>query len=228
MLCSMQTQAQTFLGNLQKQTAGEGKVTVRQSAEIDKLVNTVNLKASSTPQAPQTAATPTGKAPQSADTPQAKPHVKETEHPAHQTEQKTHPTEQKTHPTEQKAHPTEQKAPKTAPQTKADDTEATAQQPAVNTGKKVMRNSYKVTGYRIQVFSGGNSRADREKANRIGDAIKVKYPDEPVYVHFYSPRWICRVGNYRSYDEARKMLANIKAMGYPQACIVKGKITVAY
>ena len=98
----------------------------------------------------------------------------------------------------------------------------------VDTSKKMMRNSRKVTGYRIQAYSGGNSRADREKANRIGNDIKMKYPDQPVYVHFYSPRWICRVGNFRSYGEAEQILRGIKAMGYKQACIVKGKITVAY
>ena len=88
--------------------------------------------------------------------------------------------------------------------------------------------SYKVNGYRVQVFAGGNSRNDRLKAERIGNAIKMRYPDQPVYVHFYSPRWICRVGNFRSLEEARKMLAKVKAMGYRQACLVKGKITVQY
>lgn len=92
--------------------------------------------------------------------------------------------------------------------------------------KKVMRNGYKVTGYRVQAFAGRNSKADRIKAESIGNAIKMKYPDQPVYVHFYSPRWICRVGNYRSYEEAVKMLKLVKAMGYSAATIVKGQITV--
>ena len=83
-----------------------------------------------------------------------------------------------------------------------------------------------VMGYRVQVFSGGNSGADKQKAERTGSAIKQLYPDLPVYVHFYSPRWICRVGNFRTYDEAAHVLKNIKSMGYPQACIVKGKISV--
>lgn len=100
--------------------------------------------------------------------------------------------------------------------------------PTVNTGKKVMLNSRKITGYRIQVFSGGNSREDRQKAESIGSTIKVKYPGLPVYVHFYSPRWICRAGNFRTYQEAENVLKELKSMGYKQACIVKGKITVAY
>lgn len=98
--------------------------------------------------------------------------------------------------------------------------------PTVDMRKKVMRNSYKVPGYRVQAFAGRNSKADRIKAESVGNAIKIKYPDQPVYVHFYSPRWICRVGNYRSYEEASKMLHLIKAMGYTSATIVKGQISV--
>ena len=56
--------------------------------------------------------------------------------------------------------------------------------------------------------------------------IKAKYPNLPVYVHFYSPSWKCRVGNFRSYEEANKVLKQMKALGYSSACIVKGKITV--
>ncbi|EFC74588.1 sporulation and cell division repeat protein [Segatella buccae D17] len=92
--------------------------------------------------------------------------------------------------------------------------------------KKVMRGSYKVTGYRVQAYAGGNSRNDRQKAEQIGNAIKMKYPTQPVYVHFYSPRWICRVGNFRSYEEAARMLEQVRAMGYKSAIVVKGKITV--
>lgn len=95
--------------------------------------------------------------------------------------------------------------------------------PIVDMRKKVMRGSYKVTGYRVQAFAGGNSRNDRLKAEQTGNAIKMKFPDQPVYVHFYSPRWICRIGNFRSLVEAKKMLAKIRAMGYRQACLVKGK-----
>lgn len=98
----------------------------------------------------------------------------------------------------------------------------------VNTSKKILRNARKVTGYRVQAYSGGNSRADRQRAESIGNAIKSRFPDLPIYVHFYSPRWICRVGNFRTYGEANEVLKEIKSMGYSQACIVKGKITVAY
>ena len=91
-----------------------------------------------------------------------------------------------------------------------------------------MKNSYKTMGFRVQAYAGGNSRSDRQKAEQIGENIKANIPGEPVYVHFYSPRWICRVGNYRTYEEAHQMLLAIRKLGYTQASIVKGKITVQY
>ena len=94
--------------------------------------------------------------------------------------------------------------------------------------KKVMKNSYTVTGYRVKAFTGGNTRSDRQAAENVGNAIKRRFPEQPIYVHFYSPRWICRVGNFRTYEEAHAMLVEIREMGYKQASIVKGKISVQY
>ena len=93
--------------------------------------------------------------------------------------------------------------------------------------KKIMK-GVKVAGYRVQVFAGGNTRKDRVKAERIGSEIKSLFPGVPVYVHFYSPRWICRMGNYRTYEEAHAVLERVKNNGYQSAIIVKGKITVQY
>ena len=94
--------------------------------------------------------------------------------------------------------------------------------------KKVMRRSYKIDGYRVQVFAGGNSRNDKTKAQQIGNKVKQAIPEQPVYVHFYSPRWICRMGNFRTYEEANSVLRQIQKLGYKEACIVSGKITVSY
>ena len=93
--------------------------------------------------------------------------------------------------------------------------------------QKILRGQ-KVMGYRVQAFAGGNSRKDRQQAEQVRNNIKSHYPNVPVYVHFYSPRWICRVGNYRTYEEAHEMLVSLRALGFEQATIVKGKITVAH
>ena len=103
----------------------------------------------------------------------------------------------------------------------------TATPDTIDTRKKVMK-GYKINGFRVQVFAGGNSRNDRVKAERTGNEIKSLFPEEPVYVHFYSPRWICRMGNYRTYEEAHAILRSVRELGYQSAIIVKGKITVQY
>ena len=108
--------------------------------------------------------------------------------------------------------------------------ESSASEPSdmpVDNTKKIMK-GYKVNGYRVQAFAGGNTRKDRILAEQTGDRIKDSFPEVPVYVHFYSPRWICRVGNYRTYEEAHQMLVSLRNQGFTQATIVKGKITVQY
>ena len=99
---------------------------------------------------------------------------------------------------------------------------------ALNTTTTTVANTHKVMGYRVQAFAGGNSRKDRQMAEQIRNDIKSHFANVPVYVHFYSPRWICRVGNYRTYEEAHQMMVNLQKLGYKQASIVKGKITVQY
>ena len=83
---------------------------------------------------------------------------------------------------------------------------------------------YKTTGYRVQVFAGGNTRDDRQKATEIGRSMETLFPGDAVYVHFYSPRWICRIGNFLTYEEAHERMLEIRKLGYSSATIVKGKI----
>lgn len=153
--------------------------------------------------------------------PVAKPVAKTTTSPTQNTTANT----EKTAEEEKKEEPKERVALK--PDMPKTETES-GTEVEVDMSKKVMRNSYKVTGFRVQAFAGGNTREDKRKAEEARDKIKRAYPSEPVYVHFYSPRWICRVGNYRTQEEANRMLRNIRNLGYRQAVVVKGKITVQY
>ena len=116
----------------------------------------------------------------------------------------------------------------TAPSVSSTGEDVETEETTPDFSKKVMRGGVKVNGYRVQAFAGGNSRKDRQEAEATGNAIKSHFADVPVYVHFYSPRWICRVGNYRTYEEAHQRLVQLRNLGYSQASIVKGKITVQY
>lgn len=146
---------------------------------------------------------------------------------AQQAQQQQGSDSQQQTPTPTQTKPTEP-APKEHISTTSPTTENPDMAPVVDTRKKVMRNSYKTQGYRIQVFSGGNSRIDRQKAETAGAVMKSNFPKEPIYVHFYSPSWKCRMGNYKTVEEARALLAKVKKLGYNQACIVKGTISVQY
>lgn len=214
--------AQTYLEHLQQNTPGLGKVTVTQSKAIDELVNgkaiPQDVKDKKSPQDTK------DKNDNNNHTTKTSPSY--TPNKTSETQKKLTPDSVKKaeHHEAQAEKPTQHEMPAKNTENSKEENET----PVVDMRKKVMRQSYKVQGYRVQAYAGGNSRNDRLKAEQIGNAIKMKYPDQPVYVHFYSPRWICRIGNYRSLAEAKKMLAKVRAMGYKQACLVKGKITVQY
>lgn len=229
---AIQVNAQTFTQHIQQKQPGKGSVTVTQSKEIDNLVNGVTQRKGE-PAKPAATATPSPPAKPSA---QATPSPKKTQQdngqhyigqPMHSNPPAASSKEQET-AREEERKKTADKAAEEKRRTEAGKQEAEEEMsiPTVDMRKKVMRNARKVTGYRVQAYAGGNTRADKQRAQHIGDAIKMKYPEQPIYVHFYSPRWICRVGNFRSYGEASKMLKAVKAMGYKGATIVKGKITV--
>lgn len=209
---TIHSEAQSFLDHLQKKEPGKASVKVSQSKDIDELVNgKVKITITTLPQAPTTSKS------KQDDKPSIHPL---TPHKQDKTTDKT--KEDRNNKQENSAKTTERRA------TKEDTSTFELDIPTIDMRKKVMRKSYKINGYRVQAFAGGNSRADRLRAESIRDNIKQVLPNEPIYVHFYSPRWICRVGNYRSYEEAARILKQVKGLGYKQACIVREKITVQY
>lgn len=189
----------TFTERLQQKKPNQGTITIHQDKEIDELVNGPQVKMAK----PDNNVAPVVPA-------------------------KPDPIQKKAEHDNRKANEQTEKPKKTNEQTAKSVTNETDGQQEPDGQKKLLRNAYKVNGYRVQAFAGGNSRTDRQKAEQTGNNIKVLFPDVPVYVHFYSPRWICRVGNYRTYEEAHQMLSELRKLGYKQASIVKGKITVQY
>lgn len=209
---TIHSEAQSFLDHLQKKEPGKASVKVSQSKDIDELVNgKVKIAITTLPQAPTTTKS------KQDDKPSIHPLT-----PQKQDKITDKTKEDRNNKQESSAKATERRA------TKEDTSTFELDIPTIDMRKKVMRKSYKINGYRVQAFAGGNSRADRLRAESIRDNIKQVLPNEPIYVHFYSPRWICRVGNYRSYEEAARILKQVKGLGYKQACIVRGKITVQY
>lgn len=93
----------------------------------------------------------------------------------------------------------------------------------------VLGQRVRANGYRIQVFSGGNSRGAKNEAMMIGKRVKGIFPDIMVYTQFVSPHWQCRVGDFRTYEEANDMFMRLKeTQSFKEAVIVKSKINVYY
>ena len=205
--CLLAASAQTtFTQRLQKSNAGEGKVTVTQSKEIDDLVN----------------------GPQDVVTTPAKQNTQNNQNnPSNQNTQSIPKTPMSLNPQQPQTQQNQQTQQTQRPEVSTQP-EATVDTTFTTEPRKKILKGYKVNGYRVQVFAGGNSRDARVKAERTGREINSLFPGEPVYVHFYSPRWICRMGNYRTYEEAHQILNAVKKLGYNSAIIVKGKITVPY
>lgn len=85
----------------------------------------------------------------------------------------------------------------------------------------------KVRGYRVQVYFGGNQRADQEKAQRIGNKVENMFPELRAYTTFESLHWRCRMGDFTNYEDASAYMHKIKAKGIAGAMVVKSEIYVS-
>ena len=85
----------------------------------------------------------------------------------------------------------------------------------------------KSRGYRVQVYAGNNSRVARQEANDMAELIKTEFPELPVYAFFQPPRWLCRVGDYRSIEEADESMRRLRATGkFKEVSIVREQINI--
>lgn len=96
--------------------------------------------------------------------------------------------------------------------------------------KKTSSNSGKVLktrGFRVQVYAGNNSRAAREAAMYVAEKVKKEFPDMPVYTYFQPPRWLCRVGDFKSIEEAHVAMRKLKSTGeFKETAIVREQINI--
>lgn len=191
--------AQTFLEDIQKQEAGQGTITVKESSDIDDLVN---------------GKTPINVAPPKENKVQSQVKVEV-------------PNKDKDDVAKNNETTVEKKEKRIVKKKVEEPTETDDENAPTIARKKIVKGGKKVNGYRVQVCTGNNTREGKQKAQSAGQRVKAKYPSLPVYVHFVTPRWICQVGNFSDRKDAEKVLSGIRGMGYTGACIVAGKITVS-
>ena len=112
---------------------------------------------------------------------------------------------------------------------RVDSTSTTRHRNGADPVKESNRPRYRTQGYRIQVFTGGNDRATKRAAQEMKTKIQSHFPELSVYIHFQSPRWVCRVGDFLSREEAQHYVKLIRKKRLsPEAAIVKSPILRAY
>lgn len=87
---------------------------------------------------------------------------------------------------------------------------------------EVMRRTYVVQGYRIQVMSSNN----REMVLKAKSDLLKFYPNEQSYLLYQSPNFRLLFGNYPTYNEAKSIKAELESFFGNTVLIVPSKIEV--
>lgn len=97
----------------------------------------------------------------------------------------------------------------------------------VSTNTAEPQRTLKARGFRVQVYAGNNSRQARNEANHVAQKVKEEFPDMPVYTYFQPPRWLCRVGDFKSVEEAHVAMRKLKGTGnFKEVSIVREQINI--
>ncbi len=87
----------------------------------------------------------------------------------------------------------------------------------------------KSSGYRVQAYAGNNTRQAKNEAYPVASRVKEYFPELTVYTSFNPPRWLCRVGDFRSIEEADAMMRQLKSTGvFKEVSIVKTRSIFLY
>ena len=80
-------------------------------------------------------------------------------------------------------------------------------------GNPIVKGYLNKEGYRIQIFTGANSREDKEKALKLQRRSEDLFPDMKSYCSFISPRWVVRIGDFSTREEAMLRITEVRESG---------------
>lgn len=128
--------------------------------------------------------------------------------------------------TKSSTHTTAEHSGKTPATAKEHHTEAS--QPTAATHKRYNeRARHKVQGFRICIFTGGNSRKDKEKAYQMAKLCSAKFSELATYPTFITPRWVTYVGDFRTREQAQKYVTLIRKARFTyEVRIVRSEVNV--
>ena len=205
----------TYTGHLRSAQEGKGTVVVIQSDAIEQVVNNTTSPKGQT----STAKNQNGKQPEHpAQKPQQGAGTSSTQHKG-QPAGPSHPVTEGTQHAQASAggHAAEGAA------------HQSASRPSTATRHYEERARHKAQGYRICIFTGGNSRADKNKAIQMGNKCRAKFGELAVYPSFIAPRWVTYVGDFRTHQEAQKYVTLIRRarLSY-EVRVVRSEVNLPY
>lgn len=203
-LCSIQLSAQnTYTEKLRKNDPNKGSIIINHSSEIDDAVNGTSKKKAGSTSTPVTKTTGNDKKQQA-----EKHEEKHAKGDSNENKGKEH-------------NATEHKKSTTASNNNTSKTN----------GQKhyVTRARHKARGFRICIFTGGNTRADKIKAIEMGQKCRNLFKELAVYPSFEAPRWVTHVGDFKTRQEAQKYVTRIRRarISY-EVRIVSSEVNVPY
>lgn len=90
------------------------------------------------------------------------------------------------------------------------------------------RELVEIDGYRVQIYSSNQQQTAKGEALELEEKVKQTL-DQSVYVQYLPPFWKVRIGDFRTYEEAREYKKIVVAQ-YPELMgdtyIVRDKIQV--
>ena len=98
-------------------------------------------------------------------------------------------------------------------------------------GTVTIRQDPKITGLIGSIYTGnvtgGEQKMLKARGYNVAAKVKEEFPDMPVYAYFQPPRWLCRVGDFRSIEEADAAMRRLKATGvFKEVSIVREQINI--
>lgn len=86
----------------------------------------------------------------------------------------------------------------------------------------------RVSGFRIQIYQGtgaeGNANAKKMQAR-----ARQAFPGLSAYISLNGPRWVCRIGDFQTNQEAQTFLRRVRSSGISKTVsIVRSPIFVTY
>lgn len=210
----------TYTEKLRQNEVGKGTVIINHSAEIDRIVNGIHQSVNKSKTSNNTAS--------KAQT-QTQTEAKSTTiHPstitnivANKNEKAKHENKSKNEVKGENKHNTKQGD--------AKPNQAKHETNNPTTSAYISRARHKARGYRICIFTGGNSRADKIKAIQMGNKCRRKFGELAAYTSFEPPRWVTHVGDFKTRQEAQKYVVRIRRahISY-EVRIVASEVNIPY